>query len=110
MDSNRMSDIDEMEDGNELEDSTVGDLQESIETNLWLAEGYFLQGASGLGVECLRSAWLEYVRFRDVLGVYGGTDLGKRLVEALVFRAGDDAAALAFGGEAASTWRETVAA
>ncbi|MCC6728552.1 MAG: hypothetical protein IT208_04360 [Chthonomonadales bacterium] len=77
-------------------DMTIGMLHESIETNLWLADAYFLRGAAGLAVECLRDAWLEYVRFREVLRVYEGSDaLGERLRVALVSRAGDAAAELA---------------
>ncbi len=86
----------------ELEDSTVGSVYESIETNLWQADGYLAQGATGLATECLRAAWLEYVRFRDILVVYGGIygeDLGGKLVRALVERAGDSAASLALGTE-----------
>jgi hypothetical protein len=84
----------------ETEDMTVGILYDSIETNLWLADAYFLRGAKGLAIECLRSAWLEYVRFRDVLRVYAGDDLGDRLLRTLVSKAGDEAAALALGPEA----------
>ena len=87
----------------DLEDTTVGDIYESIETNLWLSDGYFAEGASGLAMECLRSAWSEYVRFRDILRVYeacesgAANSLGERLVRALTARAGDSAADLALG-------------
>jgi hypothetical protein len=98
-----------------LEDTTVGSIYESIETNLWQADGYFAQGASGLAVECLRSAWSEYVRFRDILAVYDSTvvaDLGQRLIRALIDRAGDSAAALALGDmtETQSAWKSLLAA
>ena len=93
----------EMEfDAEDIEDTTVGSVCESIETNLGLAEGYFAQDAAGLATECLRSAWLEYVRFRDILHVYdssGVAALGERLVRSLVERAGDSAAALALGAD-----------
>jgi hypothetical protein len=102
----------------ELEETTVGSVYESIETNLWLAEGYFSRGASGLAIECLRSAWCEYVRFRDVLCVYECSDsasvdqLGERLVRTLVNRAGDSAASLALGTapESRPLWDALVAA
>jgi hypothetical protein len=81
------------------DDTTVGSVYESIETNLWLAEAYFARGSEGIGVECLRGAWMEYVRFRDILWVYSGEELGERLVRALVTRAGDAAAALALGSD-----------
>jgi hypothetical protein len=90
----------ELVDGNGYdEDTTVGSVYESIETNLWMAEAYFRRGSRGLGVECLRGAWMEYVRFRDILRVYAGDELGERLVKALVNRAGDAAAALALGNQ-----------
>jgi hypothetical protein len=99
----------------ELEETTVGSVYESIETNLWLAEGYFARGASGLAIECLRSAWCEYVRFRDILLVYDSSSvdhLGERLVRALVNRAGDSAASLALGTapESRPLWDALVAA
>lgn len=89
----------------EYEDTTVSAVIDSIETNLWQAEGYFRSGSEGVGVECLRAAWLEYVRFRDVLKVYLGAEadsLGDRLVSALVSKAGDAAATLALGADTES--------
>jgi len=81
-------------------ETTVSAVCESIETRLWLADAYFLRGAEGLAIECLREAWLEYVRFRDVLNVYAGSDdLGGRLVRALVSRAGESVGSLALGAE-----------
>lgn len=86
----------------EEEDMTVGAVCESIETNLWLADAYFLRGAEGLAVECLRTAWLEYVRFHEILNVYAGREaLGERLVQALVTKAGGAVASLALGVDAA---------
>ena len=85
-----------------IEDTTVGAVYESIETNLWQADGYFTQGATGLAIECLRSAWSEYVRFCDILRVYGGSgteQLGSRLVRVLVERVGDSAAEIALGAD-----------
>lgn len=35
----------------------TGCLTEEAETNLWLAEAYFLNGATGLAIECLRAAY-----------------------------------------------------
>lgn len=82
----------------DFEDVTVGSVYESIETNLWLAEAYFRNGHEGLAIECLREAWMEYVRFRDVLMAYSGSgELGERLVRSLVEKAGDAAATLALG-------------
>lgn len=74
---------------------TVGNLYESIETLMWLAEAYLAQGNRALGVECLRSAWLEYTRFQDVLDVYVGHVLGRRLVEAMAHAAVDEPPAIA---------------
>lgn len=83
-------------------ETTVGAVCESIETRMWLADAYFLRGAEGLAVECLREAWLEYVRFRDILNVYTqGEALGSRLVRALS-RAGDSLASLALGAAPAA--------
>lgn len=101
--------------GDELEETTVGSVYESIETNLWQADGYFAQGASGLAIECLRSAWSEYVRFRDIIYVYdsaAGGGLGDRLVRALVGRAGASSAALALGDvpESRPVWESLIAA
>ena len=95
------------------EETTVGDVYESIETNIWQAEGYFMQGANGLAIECLRSAWSEYIRFRDILAVYdSGPTLGERLIQALVARAGDSAAALALcpSPESRPAWESLQAA
>src|SRR5690348_9086447 len=62
----------------DVEDVTVGSVYESIETNLWLAEAYFRNGHEGLAIECLREAWMEYVRFRDVLMAYSSSgELGE---------------------------------
>ncbi len=67
------------------EDCTLGAVYESIETNLWLAEAYGQRGAEGLAVECLRAAWMEYLRFRDILFVYDGSEsLGQRVMDALM--------------------------
>ena len=93
------ADTDLFEDVDEQEEGTVGVVCESIETNLWLAEGYFHRGMEGLAIECLRSAWMEYVRFSEVLRVYSGDDLGRRLIRALVDRAGDAALGMAIGPE-----------
>lgn len=106
------------EETEETEETTVGSVYESIETNLWQAEGYFSRGAAGLAIECLRSAWCEYVRFRDILCVYECNDsasvdlLGERLVRALVNRAGDSAASLALGTapESRPLWESLIAA
>ncbi len=77
-----------MDDRIEFEDmaeTTVGAVCESIETNLWLARGYERRGLAGLAADCLRSAWHEYVRFSDVLRVYTGSDaLRDRLVADMV--------------------------
>jgi hypothetical protein len=94
----------------EIEDKTVGSVYESIETNMWLADAYFRKGSEGLGIECLRAAWWEYVRFRDILHVYSGDELGRRLVNALVGRAGDAALMMAFGeGQESATLRKALA-
>ncbi len=75
------------------EDDCVSTLHDSIETNLWLAEGYAWKGDHDLACECLRSAWHEYVRFGEILRAYtGGDSLRDRLVAALV-RSGDEALA-----------------
>jgi hypothetical protein len=67
------------------EDCTLGAVYESIETNLWLAEAYLQRGAEGLSAECLRAAWMEYLRFRDILCVYDGSEsLGRRVIAALM--------------------------
>ncbi len=58
----------------ETEETSVGSILDSIETNLWLSEAYFLRGAEALAVECLRSGWEEYLRFAEVLRVYSGGD------------------------------------
>jgi hypothetical protein len=101
---------DETEVMEDIEDMTVGSVYESIETNMWLAEAYFKKGSEGLGIECLRAAWWEYVRFRDVLHVYSGDELGKRLVETLVDRAGDAALMMAFGeGKESASLRQALA-
>jgi hypothetical protein len=99
----------------EVEDTTVSAVYDSIETNLWQAEGYFAKGAASVAMECLRSAWQEYLRFRDVLVVYGGTEaeeLGTKLVRTLVARAGDSAETLALGSNPGAThvWQELAAA
>ena len=65
-------------------DDTVEVVCESIETNLWLSEAYFQRGIEELAAECARSAWLEYLRFAEVLRAYlGGDALGARLISAL---------------------------
>lgn len=71
------------------EDTTVGDVHESIETNIWLAQAYFSQQADGLARECLRAAWYEYVRFNEILGVYAGAALGDRLRKLMVDKCDD---------------------
>lgn len=81
--------LDDMEQVGDYEDTTVGNVHESIETNMWLADAYFLRGAEGLGRECLRAAWQEYVRFNDILGVYAGSDLGQKLRAMMVERCDD---------------------
>lgn len=69
----------------EMEECTLGAVYESIETNLWLAEAYCQRDAEGLAVECLRAAWMEFLRFRDILCVYDGSEsLGQRVMEALM--------------------------
>jgi hypothetical protein len=105
----------EMEMEEDIEETTVGSVYESIETNLWLADSYFSRGAAGLAIECLRSAWCEYVRFRDILRVYDSSSvdqLGERLVRTLVDRAGDSAASLALGAtpESRPLWESLAAA
>src|SRR5690349_7884273 len=79
-------DIDQIGD---YEDTTVGDVRESIETNMWLAEAYFAQGADGLARECLRAAWFEHLRFREVISVYCGNSLGDKLRNMMVERCDD---------------------
>jgi hypothetical protein len=91
--------MDNREEMETLEDTTVGCVCESIETNLWQAEAYFSRGERGIAVECLREAWMEYVRFSEILKVYDGEALGRQLVQALVERAGDAAEQLALGPE-----------
>jgi|SRR5689334_7348528 hypothetical protein len=86
MDEMDSFDIDEMGD---YEDTTVGDVRESIETNMWLAEAYFAQGADGLARECLRAAWLEHLRFHEILSVYAGPSLGDKLRNLMVERCDD---------------------
>ncbi len=77
-----MDDLIEFED---MAETTVGVVCESVETNLWLARGYERRGLVGLAADCLRSAWHEYVRFGDVLRVYTGSDaLRDRLIAELV--------------------------
>jgi hypothetical protein len=73
----------------EYEDTTVADIHESIETNMWLAEAYFAKGADGLAREGLRAAWNEHIRFREILAVYSGLALGDKLREMMVFRCVD---------------------
>jgi hypothetical protein len=92
----------EHEDDLPTDDTTVGSVYESIETNLWLAEAYFARKSDAIGVECLKGAWQEYVRFRDLLGEYSGEELETRLIQSLVKRAGPMAAELALGTDPAS--------
>jgi hypothetical protein len=73
----------------DYEDTTVADVHESIETNMWLAEAYFAQGAEGLGRECLRAAWNEHVRFSEIIHVYSGAALGDKLREMMVAKCVD---------------------
>ena len=73
----------------DYEDTTVGDVHESIETNMWLADAYFAQGAEGLARECLRAAWLEYLRFNEILAAYTCSQLGTRLRKLMVERCDD---------------------
>jgi hypothetical protein len=79
------------------EDCTLGAVYESIETNLWLADAYFQRGAEGLAVECLRAAWMEYLRFRDILCVYDGSEsLGQRVMTALMNQSKESGALIGF--------------
>lgn len=68
----------------EYVDTTVPDLRETIETNMWLAEAYDRNGSAELRDECLRAAWKEYTRFQGIIEVYAGADLGNRLREMMV--------------------------
>jgi hypothetical protein len=79
------------------EDCTLGAVYESIETNLWLAEAYSQRGAEGLAVECLRAAWMEYLRFRDILCVYDRSEsLGRSVMDALMKLSGVSGALIGF--------------
>lgn len=70
------------------EETTVSTIYESIETNLWQSAAYARQGCEGLSLECLRAAWLEFVRFSDVLRVYAGSEtLRQQLIQALAAHA-----------------------
>ena len=76
--------MDDRIDFDETTESTVGAVCESIETNLWLAQGYARRDLAGLASDCLRSAWHEYIRFGDVLTAYTGSQtLRDRLVAAM---------------------------
>jgi hypothetical protein len=63
----------------ELDDSTIGEVCESIETSLWLAESYEKQGATGLARACVESAYSEFLRFDDKLRACGGDALANRV-------------------------------
>jgi hypothetical protein len=79
----------DLEQSGAYEDTTVGDIRESIETNMWLAEAYFARGAEGLARECLRAAWMEHVRFSEIIKVYAGSGLGDKLRSLMVERCDD---------------------
>jgi hypothetical protein len=79
----------DLDQSGDYEDTTVGDVHESIETNMWLAEAYFVQGAEGLARECLRAAWHEYLRFNDILAVYNRSELGEKLRRLMLERCDD---------------------
>jgi hypothetical protein len=61
--------------------TTIGDVVESIETNLWLSEAYIAREAHGLADECLRAAFAEYWRFSAWVDIFqpGLGDKVKRL-------------------------------
>jgi hypothetical protein len=69
--------IDEMRD--DYDDITIGDVRESIETNLWLGEAYHAHGAQSLAVECWRAANAEWTRFEPLLIVAYGPVLGQQI-------------------------------
>ena len=79
----------DLEQSGDYEDTTVGDIRESIETNMWLAEAYFARGAEGLARECLRAAWAEHVRFSRFVEVYAGAGLGDKLRSMMVEKCDD---------------------
>lgn len=59
--------------------STIGDVQESIEQKMFLAGLYEAQGATSLANEQLRGAWIEWLRYGDILRVYGDKQIGEQL-------------------------------
>lgn len=63
----------------DYEDTTPGDVRESIETNMWLAESFFAQGAEHLARECATASWKEYSRWEQMIDCYAGRNLGDRL-------------------------------
>lgn len=76
-------DIYDLDQPADYDDTTVGDLRESIETNLWLAAAYAAQGAAGLCRECLTAALKEYRRFEDIIVLYVGKSLGEKVMAAV---------------------------
>ncbi len=65
--------------GTDYDDTSVSDLVESINTNLYLAEAYRAQFAHGLAAECLRAALAEWTRYAPLVTIYAGPALGTRL-------------------------------
>lgn len=66
----------------DFEYTTVQDVYEAVETNLWLADAYRKQRAYGLARECARAACREYRRFAEILAIYAGADFGKQVRKA----------------------------
>ncbi len=71
-------------------------LSDSIAARLRLSDGYARDGQEGLALECLRSAWSQYVRFADAFrGSQAALPLANRLIEALVLSGDESLAGLA---------------
>lgn len=67
----------------DYEDTTIVDIHQTIETNLWLGDAYTAQGAPGLAAECYRAAQAEWTRFEPLLLIYAGPTFAARVKNAV---------------------------